>query len=101
MWFITVFEKIEPSANGWPEFGCQRTYGFYSERETAVRALHENWTDMWEYCYDYAVIEKFDEGISHYVFGSNQWFKFDRECEGYFEIDTPECAEHLVCFALG
>lgn len=101
MWFITVFERVVETDKGWPKFGSQRTWGFYSERETAVQALHENWTDMWEYCYDYAVIEKFDEGISHYVFDNRQWFKFDGEREGYFEIEEPECVKHLGSFALG
>lgn len=101
MWFITVLEKIEHVENSFPQFGATRTWGFYAERETAVQALHENWTDMWERCYDYAVIEKFEEGISHHVFGSNQWFEFDREREGYFEIDAPECVKHLGSFALG
>lgn len=101
MWFITVFEKIEPNELGWPEFGCQRTWGFYQNHDTAVDVLHGNWTDMWEYCYDYAVIEKFNPGISQYVNGSRQWFKFDRERNGYFEIEEPECVKHLGSFALG
>lgn len=101
MWFITVFQKIEPADNGWPEFGATRTWGFYSKRETAVQALHENWTDMWEYLYDYAVIEKYDEGISHYEHGSRKWFKFDRGSNGYFEIEEPDCVGCLCSFAFG
>ena len=101
MWFITVMEKVEQTKLGWPEFGCDRTWGFYSERETAVQALHENWTDMWETCYDYAVIEKYDEGISHCNFDSRQWFKFDEERGGYFEIAEPKCVKHVGSIALG
>lgn len=101
MWFITVFQKIEPDRRWFAEFGAQRTWGFYAERETAVQALHENWTDMWEYLYEYALIEQFDEGISHYVFGSRQWFKWNQEREGYFEIEEPECVKHLCSFAIG
>ena len=101
MWFITVFEKIEPTASGWPAFGFQRTWGFYEFHDSAVQALHENRTDMWECCYDYAVIENFEEGISHYVHGSREWFKFDRERDGYFEIEEPECVKHVGSFALG
>ena len=101
MWFITVFEKVEITELGWPDFGCQRTWGFYSDRETAVDALHENWTDMWETCYHYAVIEKYEEGISGYEFGSRQWFKFDEEREGYFEMEEPKGVKHMGSFALG
>lgn len=101
MWFITVFERVELNDKGWADFGCQRTWGFYAERERAVQALHENWTDMWETCYDYAVIEKYDEGISHYDFDNRQWFKFDEEHNGYFEIDEPYGLKHIGSFALG
>lgn len=101
MWFITVFEQVELNDKGWVDFGYQRTWGFYSERERAVQALHENWTDMWETCYDYAVIEKYDEGISHYNFKSRQWFKFDEEHKGYFEIEEPDGVKHVGSFALG
>ena len=101
MWFITVFQKVEPDGRGWAEFGAERTWGFYTKREDAVRALHKNYTDMWEFLYEYALIEKFDEGISNYVWGSRQWFKWDAEREGYFEIDEPECVKHLNSFALG
>lgn len=101
MWFITVFQKVEPDGRGWAEFGAERCWGYYADRETAVQALHENWTDMNEYLYGYAVLEKFEEGISHYVWGSRQWFKFDYELGGYFEIEEPECVKHLSSFAIG
>ena len=101
MWFITVFEKVELTKLGWPDFGCSRTWGFYSDREIAVQALHKNWTDMWETCYHYAVIEKYEEGISGYEFGSRKWFKFDEEREGYFEMEEPNCVKHVGSFALG
>lgn len=48
MWFITVFEKREINHLGWPEYGCRRTWGYYHDHNTALQALHENWTDMWE-----------------------------------------------------
>ena len=101
MWFITVFAKVERGKNGWAEFGSQRTWGFYETKGAAARALHENWTDMWEGLYDYAVLEKFYTGIAHCDYDSRQWFKFDRERDGYFEIEEPECVKHLGSFALG
>ena len=55
---------------------------------------------MWEFCYDYAVLEKADEGICPNC-EERQWFKFDREHNGYFEIEEPECVKHICNFALG
>ena len=56
--------------------------------------------ELYEGCYNYAVLEKVDEGICPYC-GERYWFKFDRENNGYFEIEEPECVKHICNFALG
>lgn len=100
MYFITVFDKCEPNDQYFAEFGCQRTWGYYPEYEWAAAALHENRTDMNEGCYEYAVIEKIGYGLC-VIANERQWFKWDKEKCGYFEIEEPECVKHLVNFAIG
>ena len=100
MYFITVFDKVEPSDIFFAEFGDKRTWGYYPEYEWAMNALHENRTDMHEGCYEYAVIENIGPGICAYA-GERQWFKWNKDKRGYFEIDEPECVKHLVNFAIG
>ena len=68
--------------------------------EWATTALHENRVDMHEGCYEYAVIEKIGYGISANV-EERQWFKWDKEKSGYFEVEEPECVRHLTNFAIG
>ena len=46
-WFITVFTNCEEDDLGWPKFGTNRCWGFYSDKEIALIALNENLTDMW------------------------------------------------------
>lgn len=101
IWVIWVCEKCETDKRGTSLHGASRTWGFYADKETALQALHENWTDMWEYLYDYAVLECFDEGVSHCVIGSVQWFKFDQEQNGYREIETPDHEQHWCSYGLG
>lgn len=101
MWFITVMAKLENNVQGWLELGECRTWGYYKERDTAVQALHENWTDMREYLYDYAVIEYFEEGIAYCARIERQFFKWDETKKGFFEIDEPECVKHVCNFAIG
>ena len=100
MYFITVFDKVEPSEIFYAEFGDQRTWGYYPEHQMAVNALHENRTDLHEGCYEYALIEKIGPGICAHC-EERQWFKWDKEKRGYFEIEEPECVKHLVNFAIG
>lgn len=88
MWFITVFNKIDYkdytlSANKY------KTCGYYSEKETAIQALHENWNDIRENYYNYAVIEYIEEGITVDV-TDRYWFKWNDTKNGFFEIDEPE-----------
>lgn len=102
MWFITVFEKVDRDERGWPIFGSRRTWGFYSDRDVAIKALHENWTDMHEGLYNYAVIEGYDEGICHgHDPDEAQWFKWDKENEGYREIERPEAVVGFCDWAIG
>ena len=57
---------------------------------------------MWETCYNYAILEPYYEGISGYVFNEDrQFFKYNREKDGYFEIDEPEGFGHMVGFSIG
>lgn len=102
MWFVTVIEKLDADGygDGLCDTGCTRTWGFYSDVNDAINALHNNKADMHEYFYDYAIIEEYNEGIcndtSHY-----QWFKWDDERDGYFEIDEPRCVSRMCCFGIG
>ena len=100
MWFITVLEKQEKHPLGYIDHGCLRTWGYYRDHDRALHALHENWTDMWEGCYHYAVLEEIGEGICPMP-KSVQWFKYDRERNGYFEIEMPEGENPHVSLVIG
>lgn len=99
-YFITVFEKLEIDEAGYPDTGAMRCWGFYKDKDTAFQAVHENWTDLEETIYHYAVIEEYHEGISHYT-RYRQFFKFDVEKGGYVEIDEPKEFEHFIGFSIG
>ena len=103
MWFVTVVETIIENSeylNGMTDTGVFRAWGFYSDKEKAIQSLHENWTNMRDDFYDYALIEEYEEGIAN-VTGNRQWFKWDEKRLGYFEIEEPNGVEDIDCFALG
>ena len=99
-WFITVFEEFDS------QYGIKgvRTWGFYSNKEDALKVLKENRTDIWEHCYDYAVLEPYHEGISGYDFfgEGRQFFKYDRFMNSYIPMETePEEVKYYASFAIG
>ena len=100
-YFITVFEKLDIDNLGWPDYGSNRCWGFYTDKDKAFQAVHENWTDMEETIYHYALIEEYEEGISHCNLFWRQWFVFDLDKKGYVEMDEPKGYEHVTGFAIG
>ena len=95
MWFITVI-RIDKEGR----FSDSRCWGYYDNSKDCVWDLHCNHTDMAEYYYNYAVIEKINPGIAQYP-TQRQFFKYDKERDGFFEIEEPEWASHLCNFSLG
>ncbi len=104
IWFVTVFKygkQPKSNENLFSDITDSRCWGFYFNRDNAVNALHHNITDMHERLYNYAVIEGYREGIGHEVKEKRQFFKYDKERDGYFEIEEPEELKYLVSFSIG
>lgn len=99
MFFITCFQKCEEDKYGL-DTGATRTFGYYEDYETCKQALNENWCDMWEYLYDWAVVEKIGPGI-HAHAEEMGWFKWNDDRQGFFEIEKPACTECYCNHALG
>lgn len=92
-----------------------RTWGFYYDLGKALKAVHNNITDINE-CgyYDYAVIEPHDVGLLGIdkAISNTLWFKAEYEerkteagtpykcCVRYVECPTPSWAEHTVGWCL-
>ena len=98
-WFITVFEDFDS------RYGIKgsRTWGFYSNKEEALKTLKENRTDLWEHCYDYAVLEAYHEGVSGYDFEEGrQFFIYNETMDAYLPMSQePEEVKYYVSFAIG
>lgn len=98
-YFITVFQKLPSDALHF-DIGNRRCWGFFCDKETAVKAVHENWTDMSEYLYSYAVIEEYREGLVGWT-GNRQFFQFNAKKKEYFDIDEPAAFRHVGAFSIG
>lgn len=100
---ITTLEKLEPSDNFYCEHGDTRCVGFYHDKESAERSVEENCCDIWEYLYDYVVIEATPPGVyGTSSSGCERWFyKFNQETERYEPIEEPECVKHIYGFGIG
>ena len=97
IWTITMIEKIEPIYSDKEpdkfiinDLGTTSCVGFYRKKKDAIQTLHKNCCDIRECVYDYAVLEEVREGLYGSGHTEPQWFKYDYEKDGFFEIPMPE-----------
>lgn len=67
-------------------------WGYYSNLEAAVDAVHRNVTDIHETIYPYAIIERLDHGLFPIPKG-RYWFGWEEEKNGFYEIEKPDGAD--------
>lgn len=99
MYFITCMTRCE-KVDGWFYGGTIRCFGYKETLEEAEEALNNNVCDMYEYCYEYAVVEKLGPYIHPYV-EDEYWFKWDDDKGGFFRIEKPEATYNVCNHALG
>ena len=92
--------EIKEDKYGLPDIKADRLIGFYCNKDTAFRAVKENWADMYETVCDYAIIEEVEEGL--YTCSVTRWFfKFNKETKRYEEIPEPILFNHLCGLTMG
>lgn len=100
--YVIMMCKRMGVKNFFPDFGSSRLVGWYGDYKTAVSAVMENWCGIGECCYDYALIEKIEEGLYRPA-NSNErwWFKYDHETNTYVPVEEPKEYEHYSGFTIG
>lgn len=54
-----------------------------------ISAVKNNELDVFEHCYNYAVIEAFDEGFYPMPEMKQMWFRYDKQTDRAYEIEPP------------
>ena len=83
--------EISLNEHNFPEFGSSTIPGYYTKKEDAFYVVKNNVCDIWETCYDYALIEKVKEGLYNPATNENRWwFKYNYKTEEYEQIEEPK-----------
>jgi len=75
------------------------TWGWFDKLEDAQESVRENWGDMYEGCYNYAVIEEVGKGILNH--GMKEWWykwKGSWEQGGYKKSKKPKQYSNVIGF---
>lgn len=95
---VMTCSKLEIDAM--PDLGSTRLVGFFTTLNRAKVSVEHNCGDIWEGCYDYAIIEKVEEGL--YGTTHERWFyKYNKAADGYVRIEEPEGFKHFCGFGIG
>lgn len=86
MYFVTCFQKYELDKIGTPDIGAVRTFGYYTDRATAIAAVEINSCDIQERVYRYAVVECIPEGL-YQPATERIFFKWNEEKEEFEAIE--------------
>ena len=98
IYMIKTFEKIEIN-NGLLDLGDERTVGYYLNLDDAEISVTNNSLDIYENLYEYALIEKLEEGL--YPKGLERYFyKYNKEKDTYDLIDEPKEFKSWICLSL-
>lgn len=91
MYFLTTINKDGESS---------RCVGYFETLEQAEEIISKNICDIFEYFYDYAVIENIPTGIYKYDC-SPKWYKWNLEKNCYEKTEKPEFANGYVGWSIG
>lgn len=93
MYFVTTVD---------PKDEDTRCVGYFKTFEEAERVVINNIDDIWETCYEYAVIEKIEPGLYQYDFHPT-WYKWHKLTGGYIQCEQPTFVNAIggVGYAIG
>ena len=94
IYIIVTCTAFDSTDNGWPELGNTRAVGYFTDIETARKAVSENWSDIHEFTYQYAYIDPIPEGLYNYSEDEEtEFYKWNGVTETYEPIDKEEYPE--------
>jgi hypothetical protein len=84
MYFITAVKSHPYPPN-------HRTFGYFEDHRSAREAIKNNYGDMYEYYYDFLVLEKIGVGI-HPDVESETWFQWVNSVGEWRQVEKPSWA---------
>ena len=93
LYFVAVFEKLDSC--GPVNSSC---LGYFTSFEEAEYNVLNNVNDLYEKCYEYAVIEGVKPGLWASTLAAPTFYKWDGE--KYVRIDRPKECSYLCGFTL-
>lgn len=98
IFLVTTFQTINDEVP--PTFGERRCVGWFDNFNEAENAILNNFEDMHNSMYKYAIIEEMDPGILA-VDNINKRCLYKWQNNKYEKIEIPKCLECVSNFGIG
>jgi len=99
MYFLTsLWRKAEKGFEA--TIKNERCFGYFADKQDALKAADENWADMHECMYNWLVIEKIPEGL-HAMPEEEIWYTWDDGTKRWIHVDKPVWTEHIINWSIG
>ena len=99
IYVLTEFQRIKVEGN-LPSFGDKRCVGYFDTFDEANFAVENNFHNIRDDMYDYAVVEEMNPGIK-IPEKSRQFYKWDNTAAKYNQIPVPIEVADFSNFGIG
>ena len=97
IYIITVYERMEKEEGKIPKLLYLTNIGWYDDFDEAEEAVKTNKCDIWETCYNYAIISEVSRGL-YGSYGNEHFYKYNMEEERFEEMERPHELRHMTGF---
>lgn len=93
IFMVSVFNDKDIDNPSYLSLPVIDTSGFYTDKDTAYKAVIENWGDIQERCFDYALVEEYREGLYGST-GNRQFFEWHEDTKEFVPMEEPKKFKH-------
>lgn len=88
---------ITITENGWPDYGHEEQVGYYFDKETAIKAVEENWADIQDNWAEAALIRPLREGLYPFYEAKDLlYFIWNKEEDRFVAAKLPDLGNCMI-----
>lgn len=100
-WFITVVRTEKDSSGAETNYEDIRCWGYEESFDEAEEAVINNYSDLSECFYQWAIIEEHMMGYFAMPTGKYQWFHWNVDKDKFERCDRPTWSKHICSWGIG
>ena len=89
--------RITITESGWPDYGSEERVGYYFNKETAIKAVEENWADIQDHVAEAALIRPLKEGLYPFYEAKDLlYFIWNEDEQRFVAAKLPDLGDCMI-----